>query len=77
MTYKTEYAKYLQIFNEQLDLAIKCFSSDVPEELKDAMIYSVDGGGKRNPRPWGRGRNHVVTKSCPGGAGRYPHCAWT
>ncbi|MBO7344414.1 MAG: polyprenyl synthetase family protein [Clostridia bacterium] len=47
MTYKTEYSKYLQIFNEQLDLAIKCLSSDVPEELKDAMIYSVDGGGKR------------------------------
>ncbi len=47
MAYKTEYANYLEIFNNELDLAIHDLSFNVPEELKESMIYSVEGGGKR------------------------------
>ncbi len=44
--YKEQYAKYLDIFNKQLDLAIKSFS-DAPPLLREAMDYAVSGGGKR------------------------------
>ena len=47
MTYKTEYAKYLEIFNNELEFAIQNLSGEVPKELKESIIYSVTDGGKR------------------------------
>ena len=46
LNYKERYAKYLDLFNNQLNLAINAFS-DAPKLLKDAMEYAVAGGGKR------------------------------
>ena len=48
MVYKTEYAKYLDLFNTELNLAIRYLScADIPSILKNAMLYSIEGGGKR------------------------------
>lgn len=46
MNYKDKYSQYLKRFNEQLDIAVKSFST-APELLKQAMEYAVLDGGKR------------------------------
>ena len=44
--YKTQYQKYLNAFNMQLDVAFNSISS-IPKILYDAMSYAVYDGGKR------------------------------
>ena len=44
--FSSQYDKYLNRFNNQLDLAIKSLDS-APDLLKEAMAYAVMGGGKR------------------------------
>ena len=44
--YKTQYQKYLNAFNTQLDVAFNSISS-IPKILYDAMSYAVYDGGKR------------------------------
>ena len=44
--FSCQYDKYLNRFNNQLDLAIKSLDS-APDLLKEAMAYAITGGGKR------------------------------
>ncbi len=46
MNYNEQYSAYLELFNKELDFALTKIEN-TPSILKEAMIYAVNGGGKR------------------------------
>ena len=46
MDYNSQYQNYLNIFNAELDKAIKNLD-ELPALLKESMSYSILNGGKR------------------------------
>ena len=45
--FSERYTDYLNQFNKYLNEVICSLSSNAPQVIRDAMIYAVDGGGKR------------------------------
>ncbi len=45
--YNLEYNRYLNLFNEYLDVKLKSLDSTAPDTIKNAMSYAVLNGGKR------------------------------
>lgn len=47
LDFNAKYDKYLHFFNESLKNRLDSFDENAPQVIKDAMVYSVEGGGKR------------------------------
>lgn len=47
MLYKDQYKKYLDIFEEELNIVLHSLSSDAAQVITEAMSYSMLNGGKR------------------------------
>ena len=45
--FNEEYARYLNLFNDELERTFDGLEDGAPNEIKDAMRYAVTGGGKR------------------------------
>ena len=47
LDFNAKYDEYLRFFEESLKNRINALDAKAPKVIKDAMIYSVEGGGKR------------------------------